>query len=137
MANRIESKILNALVDSFEKSKTFTGDNKNNQSFKVQISKIFPKYNDDAEYDFYKEVNTNLELLNGKGFIKYKAERSGKIKDVFLKQEAIDDIYEYLKRIPKANINNKLLDFFNLIENSIYFFCVYYRKIFALILRIV
>ena len=92
MANRIETKILNSLVDSFEKSKTFTGDNKNNQSFKIQISKLFPKYNDDAEYDFYKEVNTNLELLSRKGFIKYKAERSGKIKDVFLNQEGIYDI---------------------------------------------
>ncbi|MBR4791917.1 MAG: hypothetical protein IK024_13595 [Treponema sp.] len=119
MANRIETKILNSLVDSFEKSKTFTGDNKNNQSFKIQISKLFPKYNDDAEYDFYKEVNTNLELLSRKGFIKYKAERSGKIKDVFLNQEGIYDIYEYLKRIPKININNQLLDFLNVIENQI------------------
>jgi hypothetical protein len=40
-------------------------------------------------------------------------------KDVFLKQEAIDDIYGYLKRIPKANINNQLLDFFHSLENNI------------------
>lgn len=49
----VQKKVLNKLLDSYEKSKTFQGENKVNQSFIVEISKLFPRYNDDAEYEFF------------------------------------------------------------------------------------
>lgn len=108
MANKIETKVLNALLDSYEKSKTFLGKNQNHQSFKIKTSKIFPKYDDDSEFDFYKEINVNLESLRSKGFISFKPEKSGKIVTVFLEQNSISKIYEYINRIPKNDVNTKL-----------------------------
>ena len=66
MVNKIEAKILNSLIDSYENSKTFLGENKNQQSFKVVVSKLFPKYEDDSEYEVYKEINFILENLKQK-----------------------------------------------------------------------
>ena len=110
MVNKIEAKILNTLLDSYEKSKTFTGDNVNDQNFRVVTSKLFPKYDDDSEYALYKEINSNLLLLKTKGFIDYKSERSGKIKTFSLVKTVIPDIYIFLNRQPKADINNQLIE---------------------------
>ena len=108
--NKIETKILNTLLDLYERSKTFTGDNVNEQNFRVVTSKLFSKYDDDSEYALYKEINSNLLLLKTKGFIDYKSERSGKIKTFSLVKTAISDIYIYLNRQSKADINNQLIE---------------------------
>ena len=83
MATKIESRILNALLDSYEKSRTFIGENKNQQTFKISVAKLFPRYDDDSDFAFYKEINTNLESLKTKELVTYKAERSGKNKNRF------------------------------------------------------
>lgn len=110
MATKIELKILNELLNLYEKSKTFLGENKNRQTFKVTVSKLFPKYDDDSEYELYKEINQNLDTLKKKGFITTKAEKSGKIRSVSLEENAIEQVYEYIKRPPKADRNNKLTE---------------------------
>ena len=110
MATKIELKVLNELLDLYEKSKTFLGENKNRQTFKVSVSKLFPKYDDDSEYELYKEINQNLDTLKKKGFITTKAEKSGKIRSVSLEENAIEQVYEYIKRPPKADRNNKLTE---------------------------
>ncbi|MBB5226552.1 hypothetical protein DYE50_06480 [Treponema ruminis] len=110
MVNKIESKILNALLDSYEKSKTFTGDNVHEQSFRITTSKLFSKYDDDSEYTLYKEINSTLSLLKAKGFIDYKSDRSGRIKSFSLIKTAMPDIYTFLNRQPKADINNQLIE---------------------------
>ncbi len=108
MANKIEQKLLNTLLDSYEKSKTFIGENKNQQSFKVQISKLFSKYDDDSEYEFYKEVNTTLSNLESKRFVNLQKEKSGKVKSVFLELSKLSEIYEFINRTPKFETNNSL-----------------------------
>ena len=90
MATRIELKVLNELLDLYEKSKTFLGENKNHQTFKVAVSKLFPKYDDDSEFELYKEINLNIDFLKKKGFITFKSERSGKIRSVILEENAIE-----------------------------------------------
>lgn len=117
MANKNESKILNALLDSFEKSKTFIGENKNQQTFKVVTAKLFPKYDDDSEYEFYKEINASLSLLEQKNFVSLKKERSGKIDSVILKLDSIPQIYDFLNRIPKSNFNQQLIEIFDSYKN--------------------
>ncbi len=113
MATKIEIKVLSELLDAYENSKTFLGENKNHQTFKVSISKLFPKYDDDSEFALYKEINQNLDAIKKKGFITYKPERSGKIPSVSLEENAIERIYEYIKRTPKADVNNQLMDLWN------------------------
>ena len=118
MVNKLEAKILNSLIDSYENSKTFLGENKNQQSFKVVVSKIFPKYEDDSEYEIYKEINSTLENLKQKKFIEFKVERSGKIKSAFLIQDSIQIIYDYLKRTPKVQINNQLIEVWDVFKKE-------------------
>lgn len=113
MANKIEQKLLNALLDSYEKSKTFIGENKNQQAFRIQISKLFPKYDDDSEYEFYKEINTALANLESKGFVKLQKEKSGKVKTVLLELSKLSEVYEFLKRTPKFETNNSLQNVWN------------------------
>ena len=110
MATKIELKVLNELLDLYEKSKTFLGENKNHQTFKISVSKLFPKYDDDSEFELYKEINQNLDLLQKKGFITTKAEKSGKIRSVSLEENAIEQVYEYIKRQSKADINKQLTE---------------------------
>lgn len=110
MATKIELKVLNELLDLYEKSKTFLGENKNHQTFKVSVSKLFPKYDDDSEFELYKEINQNLDLLQKKGFITTKAEKSGKIRSVSLEENAIEQVYEYINRKSKADINKQMTE---------------------------
>ena len=110
MATKIELKVLNELLDLYEKSKTFLGENKNHQTFKVSVSKLFPKYDDDSEFELYKEINQNLDLLQKKEFITTKAEKSGKIRSVSLEENAIEQVYEYINRKSKADINKQLTE---------------------------
>ena len=110
MATKIELKVLNELLDLYEKSKTFLGENKNHQTFKVSVSKLFPKYDDDSEFELYKEINQNLDLLQKKEFITTKADKSGKIRSVSLEENAIEQVYEYINRKSKADINKQLTE---------------------------
>lgn len=123
MVNRIEQRILDSLLDSYEKSKTFIGENKNQQSFRIQISKLFPKYDDDSEYEFYKDVNAALSNLESKKFVALQKEKSGKVKFALLELHKVSDIYEFIKRTPKFEINNslqKIWDRFSDVDHFIY-----------------
>ena len=44
----IQRKTIHRLLDKYEKSKTFLGENIVNQKFVNRIAELFPKYNDDA-----------------------------------------------------------------------------------------
>ena len=107
----IESKILNALLDQYEKSKTFSGENKVFQTFKASVAKLFPKYADSAEYDFYVDVNAHLSALEKKNFITLQKEKSGKIKNAALNTDGkvLAEIYAYLHRTPRKEMQADLL----------------------------
>ena len=42
--NQIQKKVLQSLLDTYEKSKTFMETNKVNQSFGISVAKVFPRY---------------------------------------------------------------------------------------------
>ena len=44
---KYENAILEHLIDKYERSKSFTGDNRIGQSFSVKLVKLFPKYGDE------------------------------------------------------------------------------------------
>lgn len=64
-----EKVILNDLLDRYERSKSFTGDNKVNQQFTVKLAKLFPKYDDAAEYDLFQAVSAAISALEKQKFI--------------------------------------------------------------------
>lgn len=96
--DQLQKKVLERLLDSYEKSKTFQGRNQVKQSFSVQIGKLFPRYEDDAEYDYFCLVNEAMEELCAAALIHVEYERDGVLKKVVLNSDRLADCYAYLGR---------------------------------------
>ena len=98
--NQIQKKVLQSLLDTYEKSKTFMETNKVNQSFGISVAKIFPRYKDDAEYDFFCDVNESLQELERLSLV-HLLKRNGVIQKAVLNPERLDECYKTLGRIPR------------------------------------
>lgn len=99
--DKIQAAVLNKLLDQYEQSKTFLGQNKVNQSFDVKIGKVYPKYKDDAEYDFFREVNASLKELESQGLIRLAGKPNGVLERAVLQLERLEDCYIRLKRVSR------------------------------------
>ena len=64
-----QSLVLAELLDRYEKSATFQGTNKVRQSFSVDPGKLFPRYLDDAEYDFFVLLNEEIRDLENRQMV--------------------------------------------------------------------
>lgn len=69
-----------------------------NQKFSRRIDELFPKYNDDAEYDFFCDVNEALEELEKAELIIIQYQRVGIIKSVELNVPQLKRCYEFVNR---------------------------------------
>ena len=107
---RIQKITINKLLDKYEKSKTFSGDNQVNQSFERKVGELFPKYNDDAEYELFCDVNEALKLLEKLGFVHLKIQKNGIIVKVALNVQKLNECYFYVGRKPKKEENEWLLE---------------------------
>ncbi|MBR3509032.1 MAG: hypothetical protein IKO03_09755 [Lachnospiraceae bacterium] len=105
---KIKQKTLHKLLDQYEKSKTFTGNNQVNQSFSKRVGELFPKYVDDSEYDFFCDVNEALKALEMDEYVFLKMQRGSIVDKVILNQKKLSDCYHYLKRLPKKEENSSL-----------------------------
>lgn len=101
--NKIQSTIINKLLDKYESSKTFSGDNKKNQSFAVIIDQEFPKYKDDADYDYFVEVNDSVQELEKLELITIKERNNGTIERVLLNISNVEQCYSYVSRKSKRD----------------------------------
>ena len=101
--------ILAHLLDKYERSKTFIGDNKTRQRFSVKLIKLFPKYGDEAEYELFQKLNEAVHDLAEMNFISFKCKKNEVIDTVSLNLSRLDDIYVFLSRIPKAETNSELI----------------------------
>lgn len=95
---KIQQKTINRLLDKYEKSKTFTGTNQVTQSFEKRIAELFPKYNDDAEYELFCVVNDALKDLEKIGLVYLKYQRGNVISRVALNVSMLSECYAYVKR---------------------------------------
>ncbi|HZK53715.1 MAG TPA: Wadjet anti-phage system protein JetD domain-containing protein [Desulfosporosinus sp.] len=105
MISLYEKKILNRLLDKYEGSKSFIGNNKVNQRFSVKLPTLFPQYTDHANYELFQSVNEAIDVLARKKLIVAKANSTRVCSEVSLKIEGIDDAYNYLNRVQKNYIN--------------------------------
>lgn len=105
----IQRKVLGKLVDSYEKSKTFQGENKVNQRFAVDVEKLFPRYRDDAEYEFFCRVNEELLELEQQAFIELEWKKNGVLKKAVLRLDSLEACYEKLGRTPRKQEQENLL----------------------------
>lgn len=85
--------ILNALLDKYERSKSFIGTNQVIQRFTIKPEFLFPKYKDDSEFDLYRAVNDSIDNLETQGYIEVKKYKNGVIQRVALNVTKLSDIY--------------------------------------------
>lgn len=86
------------MLDKYEKSKTFLGENQVNQKFSKKIVELFPRYNDDAEYDYFCDINEALNELQKLGLIVIHFQRADIIKLVELNVLQLERCYEFVNR---------------------------------------
>lgn len=110
MMERVQREVLERLLDSYEKSKTFQGENQVNQNFSVNVGKLFPKYSDDAEYDFFCQVNQAMEELAGAALVTLEYERRGILKKVRLNPKRLEACYAFLRRTPRKQEQEALME---------------------------
>lgn len=101
--------ILNYLLDKYERSKIFVENNEINRKISVKITKIFPKYEDEAEYQLFTEVNSAIRTLKSKNFIKVSEKNNGVINGISLNMDKLSEIYLFISRQPKSETNRQLL----------------------------
>lgn len=106
MISNYEKTILNKLLDKYEGSKSFIGDNKVNQRFSVKLPTLFREYTDHANYELFQAVNEAIDVLARMKLILAKANSTKVYSEVSLTLEGINDAYNYLNREPKKGINN-------------------------------
>lgn len=99
--DKIQQTTINKLLDKYEKSKTFIGTNQVTQNFEKKVVELFPKYNDDAEYELFCEVNDALNELKKIGLISLKFQRENIISRVALNLSMLNECYSYVSREPK------------------------------------
>lgn len=109
MIREYEKTILNKLLDKYEKSKSFTGNNKINQSFSIRVGGVFPKYKDDANYQVFASINEAVDILVRQSIVNAKADTARVYDRVNLNLGKLDRAYEYISRIPKKDINEAVL----------------------------
>lgn len=107
--DQLQRKVLEQLLDAYEKSKTFQGGNQVKQSFSVQIGKLFPGYLDDAEYDYFCRVNEAMKELCTAALVRTEFERNGVLKKVVLNMEKLENCYAYLGRTPRKQEQETML----------------------------
>ena len=65
-----DRKILNALLDSYENSRLFTGENKRNISIDFPFhKKKIPAYFDESSYE-YERIHSSMQELEEQGYIR-------------------------------------------------------------------
>ena len=101
--------ILNYLLDKYERSKNFVHNDEIQRKISVKVNKIFPKYQDEAEYDLFTQVNTAIQTLESEKFITISIKKNGIIDIIILNTDKLNEIYLFLSRKPKSEINQQLI----------------------------
>lgn len=104
-----KKEIISRLLDKYEASKSFIGNNVNKQSFVLHLDKEFPEYVNDSKISEIQSINKDIDLLSEQDFIELKRNKNGIISSVKLKENQIDKCYRYLKRKPKKDTNDELI----------------------------
>lgn len=99
-----QEKALRLLLDQYEKSKTYTGENRKRQSFSIAPEKIFPQYADSfADIEEIADFERDMQELFVKGLVKLTL-REGAIGRIVAVEEKIPEYYEILGREEKRDL---------------------------------
>lgn len=109
MMSKYEKAILNALLDKYEKSKSFTGENRINQKFIVKVDKLFPQYANHANFNVFQAVNEAIDLLARKKLVSPKINKAHVCSEVHLNMDEIEQVYQYIGRAQKRDMNKAII----------------------------
>lgn len=108
MTEPIIDRLLNALLDKYESSKSFIGENKVRQRFLIRIGDLFPEYLDHANYETFQSVNDGIDLLVRKKLVLAKIEKANVCKEIQLNPESIEEAYRLLGRTAKRDVHETI-----------------------------
>lgn len=109
----VQIRILNALLDRYEKSKTFQGDNKVTQKISVTPEKVYPSYKDDSQYEVFAKVNDGVRDLEVRDIVSAQCLRNGVITKIILNIEQLDVAYQICGRTAKKKVHQDLQALWN------------------------
>ena len=109
----MKKKLLNKLIDKYENSKSFIGQNKVNQKFSVNPSKLFPKYSNDAEVEFFSDLNESIHDLEKAELVSVDWLRGGVAGNISLNLRNLDAAYKYVCRQPRKQTQERMLSILN------------------------
>ncbi|MBR4059660.1 MAG: hypothetical protein IKK03_07455 [Lachnospiraceae bacterium] len=99
--------VLHKLLDSYERSKLFTGDNQININISFPVNKkTLPAYFEESSA-VYEDIHALLQECERKGYVRlvWKRRKVGHILEkVILCPEKLKEIYVYVKRTPQTDI---------------------------------
>lgn len=101
--------ILNYLLDKYERSNFFVENREIQRKISVKITKIFPGYEDEAEYHLFTEVNDAVQNLESENLIQVSRKKNGIINSITLNTDKLYEIYLFTSRKPKSETNQQLL----------------------------
>lgn len=117
----LEKKILNSLLDSYEHSKLLRGENKVAVHIDFPFNtKTIPEYFDESS-SAYEDIHALLAQLEQRGFIivVWKNRKVNHIvQKVILCEEAIPCVYRHMKRTPKLNMEESVLELLNQLQKT-------------------
>ncbi len=95
-----QEEVLNFLLDKYENSATYKGDNLRKQSFSINPEKVFPEYNEDyTDQDEVDNFNSEMNILMKMQYVNLKyIKGTSVISKITLNTSMIEKIYQVLKR---------------------------------------
>ena len=96
---KYKEEILSRLIDKYERSKSFIGQNEVNQSFSLDLAKEFEEYADDSRVAEIQAINQVIADLSEKGWIREKRRKNGLTHAVVLVPDALPECYAALKTL--------------------------------------
>ncbi|MDI6601328.1 MAG: DUF2220 family protein [Thermoanaerobacteraceae bacterium] len=108
---RYAAKVLNQLIDRFERSSTYRGEGRRGIYFRFTPDTM-PQYYDDTTSSYRLDINSEMRFLVEKGYIRIhwvKHNEGSLIDKVSLNVEKANEIYEFLGRRPRHSKEEEML----------------------------
>lgn len=112
--------ILTGLLDRYESSATYRGENTVNQTFSITPTSVFPAYGDDwGSEDDDRAFDTAVEELIDKDLVTAKKDRYGRgYVKITLNTENLEETYALLKRKDKNLVKNERIKYYRSLMGS-------------------
>ena len=98
----LQRKILDMLLDRYENSRTYVGENRVNQTFRIMVRDIWPEYLDDfTDVTEIEEFKKRVEQLEKAGLIFVRHQKNDEIISLAANKDYISEYYHLLNRREK------------------------------------